>query len=345
MTAKKKSVTSKKTKTSSKKKAASKKKTSKKKIATKKASSKKKTASKKAKKVDATETSLTLEKPKKKATSKKKTTAKKASSKKKSTAKKSTSKKATTKKKAVAKKATSKKATAKKTVSKKKSTAKKAASKKKTTTKKAVRLPRAKAKKIHAILDDLYPETPIPLDHIDPYTLLVAVLLSAQCRDERVNRITPGLFAMANTPYEMVKRTPEDIEEIIRPCGLAPRKSKAIHTLSQIIIDKHDGKVPDNLEDLEALPGVGHKTASVVIAQAFGKPAFPVDTHIHRLAARWGLSSGKNVVQTERDLKELFPKKSWNKVHLQIIFFGREHCPARGHVIEDCPICSWGYVE
>lgn len=197
-----------------------------------------------------------------------------------------------------------------------------------------------KIKVITQILEDLYPETPVPLDHVDNYTLLVAVLLSAQCTDKRVNQVTPDLFEMANNPYDMVKCTPKEIEDIIRPCGLSPRKSKAIHKLSQILIDKYDGEVPDNMEALEELPGVGHKTASVVMSQGFGVPAFPVDTHIHRLAWRWKLSTGKNVVQTEKDLKRLFPRELWNKLHLQIIFFGREYCPARGHDANNCPICS-----
>ncbi len=200
---------------------------------------------------------------------------------------------------------------------------------------------REKAKRIEKQLNKLYPETPIPLEHRDPYTLLVAVLLSAQCTDVRVNQTTPLLFAKADTPAQMIKLDVQEIEDIIRPCGLAPRKSKAIWGLSRILLDKHDGTVPASFEELEALPGVGHKTASVVMSQAFGVPAFPVDTHIHRLAERWGLSSGKNVVQTEKDLKELFPESSWNTLHLQIIFFGREYCKARGHVVEECPICSW----
>ncbi len=199
-----------------------------------------------------------------------------------------------------------------------------------------------KEKAIHItkILEDLYPETPIPLDHADPYTLLVAVLLSAQCTDARVNKVTPHLFAEAATPQEMIQMKVEDIKAIIRPCGLSPRKSKAIYDLSHIILDKHDGEVPQSFEALEALPGVGHKTASVVMSQAFGVPAFPVDTHIHRLAYRWTLSTGKNVDKTEKDLKRLFPREIWNKLHLQIIFFGREYCPARGHDPHQCPICS-----
>lgn len=178
-------------------------------------------------------------------------------------------------------------------------------------------------------LEKLYPNTPIPLDHQDAYTLLIAVLLSAQCTDKRVNTITPILFDRASTPHEMIRLDVDEIKQIIRPCGLSPRKSKAIYDLSQIIIDKHNGAVPDNYEDLEALPGVGHKTASVVMSQAFGEPAFPVDTHIHRLMYRWGLTNGKNVVQTEKDAKKIFPRKTWNKLHLQIIFYGREYSPAR----------------
>ena len=197
-----------------------------------------------------------------------------------------------------------------------------------------------KALEIANILEKLYPETPIPLDHKDTYTLLIAVLLSAQCTDERVNKITPLLFAKADNPVDMVKLSVEEIKAIIRPCGLSPRKSKAIHELSKIIIEKHQGIVPNSFEYLEELPGVGHKTASVVMAQAFGIPAFPVDTHIHRLAYRWKLTNGKNVDQTEKDLKRLYPKELWNKLHLQIIFFGREYCPARSHKPETCPICK-----
>ena len=197
-----------------------------------------------------------------------------------------------------------------------------------------------KADKIAEILEKLYPEVPIPLAHQDNYTLLIAVLLSAQCTDKRVNQITPLLFAEADTPQEMIQLDVDHIREIIKPCGLSPRKSKAIYELSHILIDKHDGKVPESFKDLEALPGVGHKTASVVMSQGFGHPAFPVDTHIHRLAYRWALSTGKNVVQTEKDLKRLFPKEKWNKLHLQIIFFGREYCPARGHDALECPICG-----
>lgn len=194
-------------------------------------------------------------------------------------------------------------------------------------------------------LEELYPTTPIPLDHKDAYTLLIAVLLSAQCTDVRVNQVTPHLFALADHPDAMIKLTAKQIADIIRPCGLAPRKSQAIYDLSQILIDKYDKQVPDSFEALEALPGVGHKTASVVMAQAFGVPAFPVDTHIHRLAKRWGLSSGKNVAQTEKDLKRLFSQDKWNKLHLQIIFYGREYCPARGHDPQKCIICSTLYPK
>ena len=179
-------------------------------------------------------------------------------------------------------------------------------------------------------LEKLYPETPVPLDHKDPYTLLIAVLLSAQCTDERVNKITPTLFEKADNPFDMVKLDVEQIKSIIRPCGLSPRKSQAIYTLSAILINQYDGQVPVDLNALEELPGVGHKTASVVMSQAFGVPSFPVDTHIHRLMYRWGFSNGKNVVQTEKDAKRLFPENLWNKLHLQIIFYGREYSPARG---------------
>lgn len=197
-----------------------------------------------------------------------------------------------------------------------------------------------KAERIAEILDELYPDPEGSLRHGSAYTLLVAVLLSAQCTDVRVNQVTPVLFARADTPKKMIALSVEEIEGIIRPCGLAPRKAQAIFDLSRILLDEHDGEVPQSYEGLEALPGVGHKTASVVMAQAFGVPAFPVDTHIHRLAYRWGLSSGKNVVQTERDLKRIFPAEIWNKLHLQIIFFGREYCPARGHDPHQCRICS-----
>jgi endonuclease-3 len=188
-------------------------------------------------------------------------------------------------------------------------------------------------------LQELYPDPPVPLDHTDPYTLLVAVLLSAQCTDERVNQVTPELFERASTPEEMSQLSVEEIRSIIRPCGLSPQKSKAIATLSRMLIEEHDGEVPADFEALERLPGVGHKTASVVMAQAFGVPAFPVDTHIHRLAQRWTLTSGRSVVQTERDLKRLFPKEAWNDLHLQIIFYGREHCTARGCDGRKCEIC------
>lgn len=184
-------------------------------------------------------------------------------------------------------------------------------------------------------LENLFPKVPIPLNHKDPYTLLIAVLLSAQCTDERVNKITPKLFKRANNPYEMVKLSVSEIKEIIKPCGLSPMKSKGIYGLSKIIIEKHEGNVPKSFEDLEELPGVGHKTASVVMSQAFGVPAFPVDTHIHRLMYRWGLSNGANVKQTEKDAKRLFPIKKWNKLHLQIIYYARKYSPARGWNIEN----------
>jgi endonuclease-3 len=187
-------------------------------------------------------------------------------------------------------------------------------------------------------LEELYPRVPVPLDHTDPYTLTIAVLLSAQCTDVRVNQITPLLFAKANNPFDMIKLSIEEIREIIKPCGLSPAKSKAIFNLSHILIDKYDGEVPESFEGLEELPGVGHKTASVVMSQAFGHPAFPVDTHIHRLMFRWGLTLGRNVVQTEKDAKKLFPRDLWNKLHLQIIFYGREYSPARGFKIEKSPI-------
>ena len=183
-------------------------------------------------------------------------------------------------------------------------------------------------------LKELYPTIPIPLDHSDPYTLLIAVLLSAQCTDVRVNQITPILFAKADNPYDMVKMSVEEIKGIIRPCGLSPMKSKGIHGLSEILIEKYDGKVPQSFEALEAMPAVGHKTASVVMSQAFGVPAFPVDTHIHRLMYRWGLTNGKNVKQTEKDAKRLFPESCWNDLHLQIIWYGREYSPARGYDLE-----------
>lgn len=189
-------------------------------------------------------------------------------------------------------------------------------------------------------LEELYPQTPIPLDHTNAYTLLVAVLLSAQCTDKRVNTVTPDLFNLASTPQEMMKKDVEEIREIIRPCGLSPRKSKAIHRLSEILVEKYDGEVPADFDKLEELPGVGHKTASVVMAQAFNIPAFPVDTHIHRLMTRWKLTSGKNVDTTEKDAKRLFPRDKWNKLHLQIIFYGREYSPARGWDLEKDVITS-----
>lgn len=197
-----------------------------------------------------------------------------------------------------------------------------------------------KATEIVKILEELFPEVPIPLDHVDAYTLLVAVVLSAQCTDERVNQVTPFLFAKADNPFEMAKLEVEEIREIIKPCGLSPMKSKGIKGLSEIIVEKYAGKVPADFEALEAMPSVGHKTASVVMSQAFGVPAFPVDTHIHRLAWRWGLSDGKSVTKTEADLKAVFPKDKWNHLHLQIIYFGRKYCPARGHNPHECPICS-----
>jgi endonuclease III len=198
-----------------------------------------------------------------------------------------------------------------------------------------------KAERIREILDELHPEVPIPLEHVDPYTLLVAVVLSAQTTDKKVNEVTPSLFERAGTPEEMALLPVEEIHHLIRQIGLAKQKARALKGLSEILVREHGGRVPRSFEGLEALPGVGHKTASVVMAQAFGEPAFPVDTHIHRLAARWGLSSGKNVDHTERDLKKVFPRESWNRLHLQIIYFGREHCPARYHDLESCPICSW----
>jgi endonuclease-3 len=189
-------------------------------------------------------------------------------------------------------------------------------------------------------LEEFYPKTPIPLDHTSPYTLLIAVLLSAQCTDVRVNQVTPALFNLADTPEKMRLIAVDKIREIIRPCGLSPTKAAAISKLSEILVEEHHGIVPQSFEELEKLPGVGHKTASVVMAQAFGVPAFPVDTHIHRLAKRWKLTSGKNVVQTERDLKKVFPRESWNKLHLQIIFYGREHCTARGCDGKTCILCK-----
>jgi endonuclease III len=197
-----------------------------------------------------------------------------------------------------------------------------------------------KVKDILHLLDTYIPETPIPLHHKDAYTLLISVLLSAQCTDERVNKTTPTLFKLADNPFDMVKFSVEEIREIIKPCGLSPMKSKGIYGLSKILIEKYNGEVPNTFEALESLPAVGHKTASVVMTQWFGIPAFPVDTHIHRLAYRWGLSSGKSVEQTERDLKRLIPEEKWNKAHLQFIYFGRKYCPARGHQWTACPICK-----
>ena len=194
-------------------------------------------------------------------------------------------------------------------------------------------------------LQELYPQTPVPLTHRDPFTLLVAVLLSAQCTDARVNQVTPALFQRADTPVDMAALPLAQIAEIIRPCGLAPQKSRAIKGLSDMLLAEHGGRVPADMAALERLPGVGHKTASVVMSQAFGVPAFPVDTHIHRLAQRWGLSSGKNVVQTEKDLKRLFPREHWNRLHLQIIFYGREYCTARGCDGRTCEICSTCYPD
>ena len=194
-------------------------------------------------------------------------------------------------------------------------------------------------------LQELYPQTPVPLNHCDPYTLLLAVLLSAQCTDERVNQVTPALFALADNPFDMARLEVDEIKAIIRPCGLSPQKSKAIKRLSEILLEEHDGVVPADMEALERLPGVGHKTASVVMSQAFGVPAFPVDTHIHRLAQRWGLTNGRNVVQTEKDLKRLFPEEFWNRLHLQIIFYGREYCTARGCDGRVCEICRTCYPD
>lgn len=200
---------------------------------------------------------------------------------------------------------------------------------------------RDKAERIGKILDELYPEPPIPLDHRDPFTLLVSVMLSAQTTDKKVNEVTPALFAEASNPKVMTALPVERILGHIRTVGLAPTKAKNLKRMAEQLLERHGGKVPTDLDALEALAGVGHKTASVVMCQAFGQPAFPVDTHIHRLAARWGLSDGKNVVKTEADLKKVFPEDTWNRRHLQIIYFGREHCPARGHDLESCPICGW----
>jgi endonuclease-3 len=202
-----------------------------------------------------------------------------------------------------------------------------------------------RAEAVHQRLDELYPETEVPLDHVDPYTLLVAVVLSAQCTDKMVNRVTPSLWKLADNPLAMSRQQVADIQRIIQPCGLSPQKAKAIQGLSQILVDEHGGCVPQDFAALERLPGVGHKTASVVMAQAFGVPAFPVDTHIHRLAQRWGLTNGKSVEQTERDLKKLFPESSWNRLHLQIIFYGREHCTARGCDGTVCGLCRELYPK
>jgi len=205
-----------------------------------------------------------------------------------------------------------------------------------------------KAERVAYILErlqQLYPETPVPLDHSDPFTLLIAVLLSAQCTDERVNQVTPALFTLADNPVDMAALEVEHIRGIIRPCGLSPQKSKAIKRLSEMLLEEHGGAVPANMEALERLPGVGHKTASVVMSQAFGVPAFPVDTHIHRLAQRWGLTNGRNVVQTEKDLKRLFAEEYWNRLHLQIIFYGREYCTARGCDGRVCEICRTCYPD
>ncbi|MEC8078677.1 MAG: endonuclease III [Candidatus Thermoplasmatota archaeon] len=202
-----------------------------------------------------------------------------------------------------------------------------------------------KAIRIKSMLDDMYPETPVPLDHRNPFELLIAVLMSAQTTDLKVNEVTPALFEAGPTPAAMAALDVEVIQSLIRYVGLAPTKAKNIKRLSEMLLEHHDGQVPATFEALEALPGVGHKTAGVVMAQAFGVPAFPVDTHIHRLAARWGLSNGTNVERTERDLKAVFPKENWNDLHLQIIFFGREHCPARWHDLSTCPICSWAATK
>jgi len=202
-----------------------------------------------------------------------------------------------------------------------------------------------KAERIQAMLEELYPETPVPLDHESPFQLLIAVLMSAQTTDLKVNQVTPELFKKGPTPDKMAVLEVSTIQSLIREVGLAPTKAKNIKRLSELLIERHQGDIPSTFEELEALPGVGHKTAGVVLAQAFGIPAFPIDTHIHRLAARWGLSNGKNVDQTEKDLKAVFPKEAWNDLHLQIIFFGREYCPARYHDLSQCPICSWAATK
>lgn len=202
-----------------------------------------------------------------------------------------------------------------------------------------------KAERIQSMLEELYPETPVPLDHDTPFQLLVAVLMSAQTTDLKVNQVTPELFRQGPTPEKMAALDVSQIQSMIREVGLAPTKAKNIKRLSELLLERHQGNIPNTFEELEALPGVGHKTAGVVLAQAFGIPAFPIDTHIHRLAARWGLSSGRNVDQTEKDLKAIFPKEAWNNLHLQIIFFGREYCPARYHDLSECPICSWAATK
>ena len=202
-----------------------------------------------------------------------------------------------------------------------------------------------KAERIQAMLEELYPETPVPLDHETPFQLLIAVLMSAQTTDLKVNQVTPELFKHGPTPQKMARLEVSQIQSMIREVGLAPTKAKNIRRLSELLLERHQGEIPNTFEELEALPGVGHKTAGVVLAQAFGIPAFPVDTHIHRLAARWGLSNGRNVDQTEKDLKAVFPKNAWNALHLQIIFFGREYCPARYHDLSQCPICSWAATK
>ena len=202
-----------------------------------------------------------------------------------------------------------------------------------------------KAERIQAMLEELYPETPVPLDHESPFQLLIAVLMSAQTTDLKVNQVTPELFRQGTTPQKMASLEVSTIQSLIREVGLAPTKAKNIRRLSELLLERHGGEIPNTFEELEALPGVGHKTAGVVLAQAFGIPAFPIDTHIHRLAARWGLSNGRNVDQTEKDLKAVFPKEAWNDLHLQIIFFGREYCPARYHDLSQCPICSWAATK
>lgn len=202
-----------------------------------------------------------------------------------------------------------------------------------------------KAERIQSMLEELYPETPVPLDHETPFQLLVAVLMSAQTTDLKVNQVTPELFRQGPTPEKMAELEVSQIQSMIREVGLAPTKAKNIKRLSELLLERHQGNIPNTFEELEALPGVGHKTAGVVLAQAFGIPAFPIDTHIHRLAARWGLSNGRNVDQTEKDLKAIFPKEAWNDLHLQIIFFGREYCPARYHDLSECPICSWAATK